>query len=96
MRDFRPKDHPAAVPHQASPKRYRGQAQFRVTRTGSTSRQLDVPVRVETSISSRVRTKTLRLEAGSSTSGTGFFAAQEDAVICAEFTITWTIQEGEG
>ena len=72
------------------------QARFRVSRTGSTTQQLDVQVSVATSISSRVRTKTMRLEAGSSTSGTGYFRAQEDKVIWDEFTTTWTIQEGEG
>ena len=72
------------------------QAQFRVTRTGSTTQRLDVPVRVETSISSRVRTQTLRLEAGSRVSEPGYFTAQEDAVIWEDNTTTWTIQQGEG
>ena len=72
------------------------QARFRVTRTGSTSQQLDVQVSVTTSISSRVRTRTMRLEAGSSTSGTGYFAAQDDKVIWEAFTTTWTIQQGAG
>ena len=72
------------------------QARFRVSRAGSTTQQLDVQVSVTTSIGSRVRTKTMRLEAGSSTSGTGYFRAQEDKVIWDEFTVTWTIQEGEG
>ena len=72
------------------------QARFRVTRTGSTSPPLDVQVSVTTSISSRVRTRTMRLEAGSSTSGTGYFAAQDDKVIWEEFATTWTIQEGDG
>ena len=31
VRDSRPKDHPAAVPHQASPKRYRGTARLKQT-----------------------------------------------------------------
>ena len=72
------------------------QAMFRVTRTGSTSQPLDVQVSVTTSISSRVRTRTMRLEAGSSTSGTGYFAAQDDKVIWEQFTTTWTIQQGAG
>ncbi len=72
------------------------QAMFRVTRTGSTSQPLDVQVSVTTSISSRVRTRTMRLEAGSSTSGTGYFAAQDDKVIWEQFTTTWSIQEGAG
>ena len=72
------------------------QAMFRVTRTGSTSQRLDVQVSVTTSISSRVRTRTMRLEAGSSTSGTGYFAAQDDKVIWEQFTTTWTIQQGAG
>ncbi len=72
------------------------QAMFRVTRTGPTSQPLDVQVSVTTSISSRVRTRTMRLEAGSSTSGTGYFAAQDDKVIWEAFTTTWSIQQGAG
>ena len=72
------------------------QARFRVTRTGSTSQPLDVLVSVATSVNSSVRSKTLRLEAGSRTSGIGYFRAQEDKVIWDEFTTTWTIQEGAG
>ena len=72
------------------------QARFRVRRAGSMIEPLDVGVSVISSIDSRVRTETLRLEAGSSVSETGYSAAQEDAVIWDEFTITWTIEEGEG
>ena len=73
-----------------------GQARFRVTRTGSTSQPLEVAVNVTTSASSRVRTRTMRLEAGSSTSGTGYFAAQDDKIIWEQFSTTWTIQAGAG
>ncbi len=72
------------------------QARFQVSRTGPTSERLAVQVSVTTSMSSRVRARTMLLEAGSSTSGIGYFRAQDDAVIWDATSITWTIQEGEG
>ena len=72
-------------------------AEFKVSRTGPTTERLDVQVQVTATNRSRVTTATVRISAGSGTSGINVYQAYDDAVIWGgEVSTTWTIQEGEG